>query len=54
MPVRLAVNGERLGERTPDDVATVEFRSVGLRPGENEVVVECGNFSEKWRLVREL
>lgn len=51
-PVRLTVNGEKRGERMLDEVVTVEFKSVGLRPGENEISVECGDSAEKWRIKR--
>ena len=54
VPVRLKVNGEKCGERMPDEVMTVTFKSVCLRPGENEVVVESGEHSEKWRIERKL
>jgi hypothetical protein len=53
-PLRLKVNGEKRAELMPDEVATAEFKSVELRPGANEIVVECGNLSDKWCIERKL
>ena len=52
-PVRLTVNGEACGEKTPDEVRVVTFGRVKLRPGENEIRVASGELSETWMLRRE-
>ena len=52
-PVRLTVNGEARGEKTPDEVRVVTFGRVQLRPGENVISVASGELSETWTLRRE-
>ena len=49
-PVELSVNGKVVGSKTPDAFMTVEFKSVGLASGKNDIVVTCCGRKECWNL----
>jgi len=51
-PVKVYVNGAKVAEEKPDEIASVSVRGVPLREGENFIEVRCEALSDRCRIAR--
>ena len=51
-PVKVYVNGAKVAEEKPDEIASVSVKGVPLREGENFIEVRCEALSDRCRIAR--